>query len=158
MSIGHPKSETSEEPITGINVTPLVDVSLVLVIIFMAAAPFTVIAGIKVLESQTGIVTGKVSASDNVTVKIDINDKITVNDRPIASHSAQDLISAIGRALLKSKDRMVIVSADDKNKVGQVVNLLDSAKQAGALKVAIMKNDSSPAPIRGPKRGNRNRG
>jgi biopolymer transport protein ExbD len=39
---------------------------------------------------------------------------------------------------------MVIVSADDKNKVGQVVNLLDSAKQAGALKVAILKNDSPP--------------
>ena len=155
MSIGRKKTETAEEPISGINITPLVDVSLVLVIIFMAAAPFAVIAGIKVMESKTGIATGKVSASDNVTVKLDIHNQITVNDKPVLP---QSLISAIGRALVKSKDRMVIVSADDKNKVGQVVNLLDSAKQAGALKVAILKNDSPPSKIKGRSHGNRNRG
>ncbi len=154
MSLGRKKMETAENPISGINVTPLVDVSLVLVIIFMAAAPFAVIAGIKVLESQAGVATGKVSASDNVTVKLDIHNQITVNNQPVTD---QTLISAIGRALLKSKDRMVIVSADDKNKVGQVVSLLDSAKQAGALKVAILKNDSLPAKIKGNSRGNRNR-
>ncbi len=155
MSIGRKKTETAEDPITGINITPLVDISLVLVIIFMAAAPFAVIAGIKVLESQAGVATGKVSASDNVTVKLDIHNQITVNNKPVTN---QALIGAIGQALLKSKDRMVIVSADDKNKVGQVVSLLDSAKQAGALKVAILKNDSSPAKIKGNSRGNRNRG
>lgn len=143
-----------EEGITGINVTPLVDVSLVLVIIFMAAAPFAVIAGIKVLESQTNVATGKVSALDNVTVKLDIKNKITVNDQPVLP---QALVAAIGRALLKSKDRMVIISADDANKVGQVVSLLDAAKQAGAVKLALLKNDS-PRPGKGIKSGNRKRG
>ena len=41
-----------EEPITAINVTPLVDVCLVLVIIFMAVAPMAVTLGIKVLETR----------------------------------------------------------------------------------------------------------
>jgi len=45
MAMGSGKPE---EPITEINVTPLVDVCLVLVIIFMAVAPFAVTAGISV--------------------------------------------------------------------------------------------------------------
>ena len=58
------------DPITDINVTPLVDVSLVLVIIFMAIAPFAMQSGIKVLESKAKAAVGKVSASENVSVRL----------------------------------------------------------------------------------------
>ena len=59
-----------DEPITEINVTPLVDVCLVLVIIFMAIAPFAVQAGIKVVQSQTSVGVGKVSSEENVKVEL----------------------------------------------------------------------------------------
>ena len=59
-----------EDPITEINLTPLVDVSLVLVIIFMAVAPFAMQAGIKVLQSKASARIGKVSLSDSVQVKL----------------------------------------------------------------------------------------
>ncbi|OYV29356.1 MAG: hypothetical protein B7Z82_00520 [Halothiobacillus sp. 20-54-6] len=41
--------------------------------------------------------------------------------------------------LARSKDKMVIVTANARNKVGLVVSVLDASKQAGALKLAVMK-------------------
>lgn len=130
------------DPITDINVTPLVDVSLVLVIIFMAIAPFAMQSGIKVLESKTKAAVGKVSASENVSLRLTKDGVLTVNGKPVERTS---LFASISEALAASKDRMVSLSADDENKVGDVVEVLDAAKQAGAQKIAIMTVDKAPA-------------
>ncbi|MBI4051288.1 MAG: biopolymer transporter ExbD [Elusimicrobia bacterium] len=132
------QTSSGEDAITEINVTPLVDVCLVLVIIFMAVAPFAVQAGIKVLESKAKAGVGKVAASENVQIKLSRDGRLTLNGRPTTfGKLSQDLRGA----LMTSKDKMVIVTADAKNKVGDVVTIMDTAKQAGAAKIAIMKND-----------------
>lgn len=130
-------SNNAEEPITDINLTPLVDVSLVLVIIFMAVAPFALQAGIKVLQSKASAQVGKVSVSDSVQVKLLKDGKLTINGSEVAR---ADYSVAVAKALEKNADKFVIVKADTDNRVGQVVALLDDAKQAGALKMALMKN------------------
>ncbi|PIU19923.1 MAG: biopolymer transporter ExbD [Elusimicrobia bacterium CG08_land_8_20_14_0_20_59_10] len=130
-------SGNSDDPITDINVTPLVDVCLVLVIIFMAVAPFAVQSGIKVLQSRAGVQVGKVSVSESVQIKLSKDGRISVNGAEVP---AADFPFRIAQALVKSKDKFVIVKADEKNKVGDVVELLDGARQAGALKMALMKN------------------
>lgn len=130
-------SNKSDDAITDINLTPLVDVCLVLVIIFMAVAPFAVQSGIKVLQSKAGVQVGKVSASESVQIKLSKDGRISVNGVDVP---AGDFPFKIAQALAKSRDKFVIVKADEKNKVGEVVELLDGAKQAGALKMALMKN------------------
>jgi len=131
------QTDRSDEAITDINVTPLVDVSLVLVIIFMAVAPFAVQSGIKVLQSKASAQVGKVSAAESLQIKLNIDGRITINGAEI---QAADLPLRIAAALLSSKDKFVIIKADDGNKVGEVVGLMDTAKQAGAIKMALMKN------------------
>ena len=139
MAIG--SGSKGEEPITAINVTPLVDVCLVLVIIFMAVAPFAVTMGIKVLETRANAAKeGKAGIDDNVTVKLTSDGKLFVNNAPV---EADRLPVAIAAALNKSKDRMVIITADTTNKVGQVVSILDMSKLAGAQKLAIMKTEEA---------------
>ena len=135
---------TQEEDgeITSINVTPLVDVCLVLVIIFMAVAPFAVQAGIKVLESKAKAAQGKTSASENVNVRLTVDGKVLVNGKAV---DPLLLPGVLQEALAASKDKMVIVTADAKNRVGQVVELLDTAKQVGALKIAILKEEGPAA-------------
>lgn len=130
-------SSNNEEPITDINLTPLVDVSLVLVIIFMAVAPFALTAGIKVLQSKASAQVGKVSLSESVQVRLDKDGKLTLNGSEITPGNYP---AEVAKALLKSEDKFVIVKADTENRVGQVVTLLDEARQAGALKMALMKN------------------
>ncbi|MBI3564868.1 MAG: biopolymer transporter ExbD [Elusimicrobia bacterium] len=129
-------AQKDDEPITAINVTPLVDVCLVLVIIFMAVAPMAVTLGIKVLESRASNAEGKASVDENVQVKLALDGAITVNGVKTDGMTFRGVLAG---ALTKSKDKMVIVTADSKNKVGQVVEILDASKQAGALKLAVMK-------------------
>ena len=137
-----------EEPITDINVTPLVDVALVLVIIFMAVSPFMLQAGLQVTESKSGAATGKAALSENVQLSLTKDGKISLNGQEVAPN---DLPISLREAILKSKDGLVTVKADPENHVGQVVQVMDLAKQAGAKKVAILndrkeeKKEAAPA-------------
>lgn len=130
------------DAITEINITPLVDVCLVLVIIFMAVAPMALTVGIKVLESRAKASEGKVAADENVQVRLNEAGQITVNGAVVAAEKLRDtLLVTVG----KSRDKMVIITADEKNRVGQVVTILDTARTAGALKLAIMKSEAQVA-------------
>lgn len=133
--------QKDEDPITAINVTPLVDVCLVLVIIFMAVAPMAVTLGIKVLETRRSNAEGKASVDENVNIRITTDGAITINGTRTDGVTFRGVLSA---ALVSSKDKMVIVTADATNKVGLVVEVLDASKQAGALKLAVMKADLKP--------------
>lgn len=126
-----------DEPITAINVTPLVDVCLVLVIIFMAVAPMAVTLGIKVMETRASNAEGKASVDENVSVSIAHDGTISVNGQKTDGLTFRGALAA---ALARSKDRMVVVTADARDKVGLVVSVLDAAKQSGALKLALMKS------------------
>lgn len=135
-------SQKEDEPITQINVTPLVDVCLVLVIIFMAVAPMAVTLGIKVLETRRSNAEGKASVDENVNIRITTDGSITVNGTKTDGVTFRGVLAA---QLQMSKDKMVVVTADATNKVGLVVEVLDASKQAGALKLAVMKADLEPA-------------
>ncbi|MEE8424364.1 MAG: biopolymer transporter ExbD [Elusimicrobiota bacterium] len=138
MAGSSPKDD--DDAITEINVTPLVDVSLVLVIIFMAIAPFGLQAGIQVLQSKAKASVGKVQASQNVNVRLTKDGKLTVNGKKT---TFAKLWRVIAKSLGKSKDKMVILTADAENRVGDVVTVLDTARQAGAKKLAIVKSEGT---------------
>ena len=124
-----------QDAITDINVTPLVDVALVLVIIFMAVSPFMLQAGLQVQESRAGAATGKASLEENVQISLTEAGKILVNGEDV---SLADLSSKLKEKIPKAKDGLVTLQAERSNRVGQVVEILDIAKQSGAKKVAIL--------------------
>jgi len=124
-----------EDAITEINVTPLVDVSLVLVIIFMAISPFMLKAGIMVSESKAGAAKGKVALDKNVQITLSSDGLILVNGKAVL---IQDLLKKLKVEIPKSKDGLVTLQAEQENLVGEVVEILDISKQSGAKKVAIL--------------------
>ena len=125
----------SKGPITDINVTPLVDVCLVLVIIFMAVAAFTLQAGIEVATTRLGAAKGKAALSENVRVMLDDKGVLRVNGRKI---SWDKLDQTLREALMKSRDKLVSLDASPQATVGQVVEILDASKQNGARRLALM--------------------
>ncbi len=125
------EQEMTTEP----NLTPLIDVCLVLVIIFMVTAPMVMQAGIKILESQAGAGVGKHAAEENIEVVLTEDDKVMLNGREVLW---QDFPVRIRQEIFKSRDKLVFITADDKNRVGRVVEILDISKQQGARKVAII--------------------
>jgi biopolymer transport protein ExbD len=131
------KVENVGGPNSDINVTPLVDVVLVLLIIFMVLTPLLE-KDIEVRVPQTEEVeTTAEVPHDQLVVGIDAKGEITINNRPIKLEEYQDEMRKIldGRA---EKDRLVFFMADDDANYGKVVAVIDRTKLAGAHTLGMM--------------------
>lgn len=117
----------SDDPITAINVTPLVDVSLVLVIVFMITMPFLVEKGMKIKSSEQKIVQTS-STTEPVLVEI-ANKVITVEGRTVDPKA----LSALVKKLMTDRGvYSVSVAPSLKTLHGEIITVLDSVISAGA--------------------------
>ena len=121
--------------ITDINVTPLVDVCLVLVIIFMVISPFAMEAGIEIGTSRQGMLKAKAAFKENVNIVLSGEGVVKINGRKV---EWEDLGEAIQKALSQSPDKLVSLNASPQALTGQVVEILDVSKQNGARRLAIL--------------------
>ena len=114
-----------------INITPLTDVFLVLLVIFMVTTSVIQNQG-----KQVDLPGAEVSDStpQGVTVTVSPDGEILVNDRPT---SEANLFAALEAALDESREKLVILRGDKKVLLGQAVNILDLAQQAGATGIAL---------------------
>ena len=128
----------AEEPsITDINVTPLVDIALVLVIIFMVTAPMVVQSGIVVNSSKVTESHGKSTKSESIQVKI-TKKSLYINNRKYADAKFAPALKAF---LAKNKKKLVTITSNRDVSHGKLVWVLDVAKMMGAKKLAIMRED-----------------
>jgi biopolymer transport protein ExbD len=114
-----------------INITPLTDVFLVLLIIFMVTT--SVVAN---QSKQIDLPGAEVSDStpQGVTVTVDDEGTILVDDTPA---TVEGLFDALEAALQNSREKLVILRGDKSVMLGQAVNILDLAQQAGATGIAL---------------------
>jgi biopolymer transport protein TolR len=126
----------SSGPKADINMTPMIDVLLVLIIIFMVITPLTP-KGLEALVPQPAPPNMKQSASDLRTVVIVINkDKsILINAEP----SDEDRLGARLEDIFKTRaERVVFVKADPDLEFQYVARAIDIAHGAGLDKVGLM--------------------
>ena len=125
-------SRGGRAPIVGINVTPLVDVVLVLLIIMMVSATYIVSQALKVELPKTASSDETVSRTYVVTVTKDGG--YLFNDSPIARTA---LAGKLREAKASGGDPNVVITADQAALHGQVVHVIDTAKVEGITKFAI---------------------
>ena len=122
--------------ITDPNLTPLIDVSLVLVVILMVATPMAFQSGILVKSATT---TGRAAAvatrEDRIEVTVLADGGVRV-DRNVVSLDALD--ATLGPVLAASATRRVVVRCDDAVPHGRLVHVLDEARALGATQIAIV--------------------
>ena len=122
-----------------INITPLTDVFLVLLIIFMVTT-----SAIQNQGKSIDLPGAEVSDTtpQGVTVTVTPEGEILVNDE---ATSEDRLFAALESALENSREKIVILRGDKKVLLGQAVNILDLAQQAGATGIALAtkKRDKS---------------
>ena len=136
-----PEQEDSDSGIVAeINITPLTDVFLVLLIIFMVTT--------SVIQNQgKNIDLPGADVSDatpqGVTVTVGSDGEMLINDDVVAE---DQLYAVLEAALSDSRDKVVVLRGDRAVLLGQAVNILDVAQQAGALGIALatrpIPNDS----------------
>jgi biopolymer transport protein ExbD len=115
-----------------INITPLTDVFLVLLIIFM----ITTSAMMKPTDVELPKAAADEQETQGVMVTITPSREIYVNDRPVAADDAT-LTTVLRDALAQREDKVVILAGDREVVLGEVVRVLGLAKEAGASGFAL---------------------
>ncbi|HVE12864.1 MAG TPA: biopolymer transporter ExbD, partial [Elusimicrobiota bacterium] len=115
-----------EGPIAGINVTPLVDILLVVLIVFMATAPLLQRRAIKVDVPQAA--RHERAALEALTVAFSATREISLAGRTL---SPEALSAELSRKVAASGGVQVTLAADRKIPYGEVVGLLDRIRAAG---------------------------
>jgi biopolymer transport protein TolR len=134
------QGSSQDASISQINVTPLVDVMLVLLIIFMVTAP--------ILQQGVTIDLPKVTAGplsgeeEQLVVNVDKRGLIFLNDTPT---TAVDLTTKLRAIVAARPDRQIYVRADRAIPYGQVMEVVGAVREAGLVRVGLV---TEPPPDR----------
>jgi biopolymer transport protein ExbD len=119
------------------NVTPLVDVVLVLLIIFMVITPL--------LSKQFWVNVPEMEKQDDpedlpdpsvpVVLRVDAAGTVTINRRAV---QRADLPDRLARILAAREDKVIFVQSDDEAPFGAAVDAMDVARGAGAVTIAVL--------------------
>lgn len=123
-------------PISEINVTPMVDVMLVLLIIFMVTAPLLV-AGVPVdlPESRAAALDQQAKP---VQIAIDARGNIFIDDTPVTADALTAQLTAIAAQPEPPEGRRIYLRADKTLDYGQVMRVMGELNRAGLNRVALV--------------------
>jgi biopolymer transport protein ExbD len=121
-----------DEPITQINVVPLVDIMLVLLIIFMLTASFISTPSVPVRLPKS--YTSDPSLPRSFSIVLNTKDEVFYQGKQIAK---EDLTNQLKASAATNPELRVVLSADDAVTHGKVIELLDLVRQAGVTQVAL---------------------
>ncbi len=139
----HGKHQQSGQPMAEINVIPLVDISLVLLIIFMVTTAFVKEAGLNMQLPQAQTHEADPEKSQDINIALDKKAKVYLNGKP----TTMGKLSAILQKRAKKDDSArVIVKADRGIAYDHIVKVLDAVKVAGLYRVALATEPKMAAP------------
>jgi biopolymer transport protein ExbD len=116
-----------------VNMTPLIDVMLVLLIIFMVSSSVAIESGLEIDIPKTFSKLSSAKAKPLV-VAMDQYGRISVNGKKV---KYADLEKSIGAGLKTTKSKMVVFEADKRAEIGRTIEIMDISKKAGANKFSI---------------------
>ena len=121
----------TQTAMSDINITPLVDVVLVLLLIFMVTAP-VLQSGVQVAVPQTRLVNQL--TEEHLVVTIDKDQNVYLQDKLVNIH---DLSSVLSRNP-KNEKKVIYVRADQAVPFGAFASVMDAIKQAGISNISIV--------------------
>lgn len=134
-------TQEGDDPITAINITPLVDIMLVLLIIFMVTANFIVEPQIKVELPKAS--TGEPSEPENFAVVITKDGKLYLDGDEVDMAA---LHFTLVERLKNTPDVQAVISADKEVMHGRVVEVVDLVRRTGCKRFAINVQPEDEAP------------
>ena len=137
MAFQHQSSDPFDH-LADINVTPLVDVMLVLLIIFMVTAPM-LHQGISVALPKTATTNLRSTLEDPIVLSISRDGLYYINETPVARGLLKDRL----RAILKGhKEKAVLLKADRGLSYGTVIETLDLLNRMGIESLGMITDTS----------------
>jgi biopolymer transport protein ExbD len=128
-----------------INVTPLVDVMLVLLIIMMIVAPLLQ-RGADVKLPLAVNTTEKPQTQDQTVVAVDKDDRLFVNSLPVRREELQQTVKEI---LDSQKERIILISADENARYSTVMDAMDELRAGGIEDIGLITDPKNRAGLGG---------
>jgi biopolymer transport protein TolR len=126
-----------------INVTPLIDIVLVLLIVFMVMTPVTLKELVAKVPDAATDNRPQPPGESPIIVELDAQDRITLRGEPVP---AEALGARVAERLAHDRRKIVFFRIDDHARYGRAVRLMDVCKGAGARTLAIVTPDAPSAP------------
>lgn len=133
MSIRLDHGEDSLAVIHDINVTPFIDVILVLLIIFMIAAPLATVDVAVDLPSSNAERQPRPDQPIFLTIKSDLS--LAIGDNPVSRATLQSVLDGISKG---DRNQRVFVRADKSVAYGSLMDVMNALRTAGYLRVALV--------------------
>ena len=133
MGFGRLERSKGNQPMSEINVTPLVDVMLVLVVIFIITAPLLA-SSIRLDLPKTDAAKAS-DAAKFVTVVVDKSAKVFLNDQPIELPALSESLQKSAKA---NPDTEVQLRADEAVPYGKIVEVMGVAQKAGLNRIGFV--------------------
>jgi biopolymer transport protein ExbD len=130
--IGSSSSDDELSSISEINVTPFVDVVLVLLVIFMVTAPMLVREQMNVNLPKAE--SGEKSASEQIAIVLEKDGIIKIQKKVVTFEQIEGEIKSL---MQSNSNAQAVISADTDSKHGDVVRVMDLVKKAGLSRFAI---------------------
>lgn len=141
---GH--AQNSDDEIGGINVTPFVDIALVLLIIFMVTAKYIVTPQAIPVDLPHASTGGGVTVA--VAISVDQSGAIFADTRPVTE---QELVGVMRQRKAENPEVRAIIAADQRVPHGRVIRVIDLVRQAGVTKFAIQTQPDEQAAAAAPR-------
>lgn len=132
MAMGSRNDDKQDEIVAEINMTPLIDIMLVLLIIFMVSSSAALESGLDVQLPETNSVSDKTDAI--LIVSLTKEGEVAVNGKKVAF---EELEVKITEGLAELKTESVILEGDGNSVLSQAMQVMDIAKTAGAKNFSI---------------------
>jgi len=131
-----------------INVTPMIDVMLVLLIIFMIVTPL-IAAGFKATLPKGKNLDPRPEGDNEVILGIDEFGRYFLNGRPLPEGTLEDQLRSIYAA--RAEDKILYFKADNQLKYGKIEEAVETARRSGVrVMAAITEPNQSAASVFGP--------
>ncbi|AVP56768.1 ExbD/TolR family protein [Pulveribacter suum] len=134
MAFGRLERPRTSVPMSDINVTPLVDVMLVLVVIFILSAPLLA-SSIRLELPRADAVQGPASAGRPLSVVLDAAGQAYVQDQPVADAALADRLRELAA---RQPQAEIALRADTAVPYGRVVQVMAAAHAAGLTRIGFV--------------------
>lgn len=133
MAFAQKNDDDEDDFVSEINLTPLIDVMLVLLIIFMVSTSVAVDTGLKI-NLPKGETVSSTLDNDSIIIAMDAASKMTVNGKIT---SLTTLNEDLKNAIIKEKTGIVIFKGDKTVGLEVIIKVMDISNRSGATKFAL---------------------
>ena len=125
-----------EQDVPEINLIPLIDVLLVIIIFLMLTTTYAKFSGLEI-NLPTADAAKQAEQPNEVSVAVTANGQVLVNKAPLAAGDVKSISEALRRAAGNNSDPIIVINADAKATHQSVVDIMQAAQSAGYPRISF---------------------